>query len=53
GVHDQHALVLVNYASKNGHSDGKKLLTLASDVAESVRETYGIALEMEPRVYGI
>lgn len=48
GIHDRHALVLVNH----GDNDGGKLLALAADVAASVRETYGVELEIEPRVYG-
>ncbi len=48
GVHDQHALVLVNY----GDNDGEKLLSLAREIAASVREAFGVELEIEPRVYG-
>ncbi len=48
GVHPAHALVLVNY----GGDDGNELLALARDIAASVRHTYGVDLEIEPRVYG-
>lgn len=48
GVHPQHALVLVNY----GNGTGTELLALARQVAASVQQAFGIALEMEPRVYG-
>jgi UDP-N-acetylmuramate dehydrogenase len=48
GVHDEHALVLVNC----GGNDGGELLSLAGDVAASVHETFGLELEIEPRVYG-
>ena len=48
GVHPQHALVLVNY----GANDAGALLQLAADIRTSVENTFGISLEMEPRVYG-
>jgi UDP-N-acetylmuramate dehydrogenase len=48
GVHTQHALVLVNY----GSDSGRALLDLAAEVAASVEQTFGISLEIEPRVYG-
>ena len=48
GIHPEHALVLVNYGSNNG----RELLSLAAAVADSVGDTFGIALEIEPRVYG-
>lgn len=48
GVHEQHALVLVN----RGANSGEALLALADDIANSVEEKFGIRLEMEPRVYG-
>jgi len=52
GVHPEHALVLVNYESE-GEEDGTRLLALASDIATSVLDTYGVVLEIEPRVYGL
>ena len=49
GVHAGHALVLVNY----GAGTGKALLQLAEDIASSVNRRFHIALEVEPRVYGM
>ncbi len=48
GVHPGHALVLVNYAAE----DGSELLALAEEIQASVQARFGVALEMEPRVYG-
>ena len=48
GVHAEHALVLINYGSDSGQA----LLALAAEVAETVEKTFGIFLEIEPRVYG-
>ncbi|MCB1687273.1 MAG: UDP-N-acetylmuramate dehydrogenase [Halioglobus sp.] len=48
GVHEQHALVLVNY----GSDSGAQLLALAREIALSVQNAYRILLEIEPRVYG-
>jgi UDP-N-acetylmuramate dehydrogenase len=48
GVHPKHALVLVNL----GANSGEALLALADDIVASVQRMFGIALEMEPRVYG-
>lgn len=48
GVHPEHALVLVN----RGGNSGRELLELAAEVAASVQDTFGISLEIEPRVYG-
>jgi UDP-N-acetylmuramate dehydrogenase len=48
GVHGQHALVLVNY----GNNSGEQLLSLASEIADSVRNEFGISLDVEPRLYG-
>lgn len=48
GVHPDHALVLVNY----GADSGACLLQLADRIAVTVRDTFGITLEIEPRVYG-
>ena len=48
GVHPEHALVLVNY----GCDSGRQLLELAAQVALTVSDTFGIELEIEPRVYG-
>ena len=46
GVHDKQALVLVNH----GGGNGKDVLMLARDISDSVNETYGIELEIEPMV---
>jgi len=48
GVHPQHALVIVNY----GNDNGEQLLSLASKVAATVADTFGVQLAIEPRVYG-
>ncbi len=48
GVHPDHALVLVNY----GSNSGKEILRLATKIAQSVQERFGIELEQEPRTYG-
>jgi UDP-N-acetylmuramate dehydrogenase len=48
GVAASHALVLVNH----GGATGAQLLALARDIAGSVRERFGVALEPEPRVIG-
>jgi UDP-N-acetylmuramate dehydrogenase len=43
GVHDQHALVLVNH----GHASGTELLALAHDIRASVAERFNLVLEPE------
>lgn len=48
GVHDHHALVLVN----DGSNSGVELLSLATEIAASVHDRFGVDLEMEPRIYG-
>ncbi|MEH6582843.1 MAG: UDP-N-acetylmuramate dehydrogenase [Halioglobus sp.] len=48
GVHPEHALVLVNYESNHGAD----VLALATKISDSVSATFGVALEIEPRVYG-
>lgn len=48
GVHARHALVLVN----QGADSGQALLSLADRIRDSVMETFGYQLEIEPRVYG-
>lgn len=47
GVHPEHALVLVNY----GNTNGRELLDLATEIAESVSGEFGVELLIEPRVY--
>ena len=44
GVHQQHALVLVNH----GHASGAQILALAARISASVRQRFGIELEREP-----
>jgi len=46
GVHEQHALVLVNH----GQATGAEILTLAQAIQRSVLERFGIMLEPEPRI---
>jgi len=48
GIAPTHALVLVNH----GHATGAELLALARRVAASVLETFGVAIEPEPRLIG-
>lgn len=48
GIHDRQALVLFN----RGQARAGELLALARDIAASVRERFGVELEMEPRCYG-
>jgi UDP-N-acetylmuramate dehydrogenase len=43
GVHEQHALVLVNY----GEASGEDILLLAQDISNSVLQSFGIALQPE------
>ncbi len=46
-VHSQQALVLTN----PGRCSGRAVLALAERIVQSVVETFGVTLEMEPRVY--
>ncbi len=46
GVHEQHALVLVN----RGGATGTELLALARAIQTSVMEKFGVALEPEPKI---
>ena len=48
GVSADHALVLVNH----GSATGAQLLALARDIAASVLQRFGVALEPEPRIIG-
>lgn len=48
GVSDRHALVLVNH----GRATGAELLALARDIANSVRDRFGVPIEPEPRIVG-
>ncbi len=46
GVHESHALVLVNY----GRASGQQVLALADQIVRQVRQRFGIELEPEPRI---
>lgn len=46
GVHSHQALVLVNH----GGGSGQDVLALAQRIREDVAQTFGVSLEMEPRV---
>ena len=46
GVHEQHALVLVNY----GQASGEQILMLAQDISNSVLQKFGIALQPEVQI---
>ncbi len=47
GVHERHALVLVN----PGHESGAAVLAFAREIQQSVQQAYGIDLQIEPRCY--
>ncbi len=49
GVHDQQSLVLVNY----GNADARQILDIAQKICSSVRDSFDLELEVEPRVYGV
>lgn len=46
GVHERHALVLINL----GGATGSDVLALAWQIVEDIRVRYGIALELEPQL---
>ena len=46
GVHDKQALVLVNYGGANGND----IYKLAQDIQSSVKDKFGIPLQMEVNV---
>jgi UDP-N-acetylmuramate dehydrogenase len=46
GVHERHALVLVNH----GSASGAQIAALATRIAESVRDRFGVRLEPEPTI---
>jgi UDP-N-acetylmuramate dehydrogenase len=48
GVHEHQALVLVNFGGT-----GTELLALAGSIQAAVQERFSIALEIEPRIYGL
>jgi UDP-N-acetylmuramate dehydrogenase len=47
GVHEHHALVLVNY----GGATGRQILTLAQNIQDSVATKFAVKLEAEPIVW--
>ncbi|MCK0105400.1 UDP-N-acetylmuramate dehydrogenase [Marinobacter sp. S0848L] len=48
GIHNRQALVLINHSQ----GTGEDVLTLAEDVRRSVREKFGVELEVEPGIIG-
>lgn len=48
GVHNRQALVLINHAG----GTGRDILALAARIRRSVKEKFGLVLEMEPGVVG-
>ena len=49
GVHEQHALVLVN----RGALSARVVMSLAAEIQRSVRDRFGVDLVMEPAVLGV
>lgn len=49
GIHERHALILVN----PGHESGSTVLAFAAEIAESVYQAFGIELQIEPRCYPV
>jgi UDP-N-acetylmuramate dehydrogenase len=49
GVHQQHALVLVNH----GRARGADILRLAQRIQADVQQRFGVELEIEPRLLGL
>lgn len=47
GFHDRQALVMVN----PGGASGAEIMALAEDVKDDIKHTFGVTLEIEPRVY--
>jgi UDP-N-acetylmuramate dehydrogenase len=48
GVHERHALVLVNH----GHACGSEIVALARQIRDAVETRFGIRLEAEPMMVG-
>lgn len=48
GVHNRQALVLINHSG----GTGRDVLALASEICQSVKERFGVKLEMEPGIVG-
>lgn len=54
GVHDRQALVLVHdYRQAHGDASGAELVRLASDIADSVQQQFGIQLQPEVQIVGL
>lgn len=49
GVHKNQALVLVNYGNATGH----EILSLAHDIQRSVKQAFGVELEMEVNLVSV
>lgn len=49
GVHNRQALVLVHH----GNGQGAELLSLAARIRDDVRDRFGVALEVEPRIFPV
>lgn len=49
GVHDKHALVIINY----GSASGRDLWTLAQKIISSVSEKFGVILQPEVNILGV
>ena len=47
GVHTEHALVLVNH----GGATAEEVMKLVREIQNSVKEAFGVDLEIEPRIY--
>ncbi len=47
GVYEKQALVLVNH----GHANGSDILALANAIQNSVKDKFGVKLEIEPVIY--
>ncbi|BES71130.1 UDP-N-acetylmuramate dehydrogenase [Marinobacter nanhaiticus D15-8W] len=49
GVHNRQALVLVHH----GDGEGRELLSLAARIRDDVKGRFGVALEVEPRIFPV